>query len=131
MKSKKTSTTVGNFTSPLRSISFVRFHSFVPKGNVTQTSDQKRILGNSSIKMSSTDDDSEEQLSLVIDNGSGMIKAGFAGDDSPRAVFPTVVGRRKYNISSDEIAMKLMFIGDEAVWTKCNLKLNFPIEDGG
>jgi hypothetical protein len=24
----------------------------------------------------------------VIDNGSGMCKAGFAGDDAPRAVFP-------------------------------------------
>lgn len=27
---------------------------------------------------------------LVIDNGSGMCKAGFAGDDAPRAVFPYV-----------------------------------------
>lgn len=27
---------------------------------------------------------------LVIDFGSGMSKAGFAGDDAPRAVFPTV-----------------------------------------
>ena len=26
---------------------------------------------------------------LVIDNGSGMCKAGFAGDDAPRAVFPS------------------------------------------
>lgn len=25
-------------------------------------------------------------LKLVIDNGSGMCKAGFAGDDAPRAV---------------------------------------------
>lgn len=29
----------------------------------------------------------EEVHSLVIDNGSGMCKAGFAGDDAPRAVF--------------------------------------------
>jgi len=29
-------------------------------------------------------------LSQVIDNGSGMCKAGFAGDDAPRAVFPCV-----------------------------------------
>lgn len=27
----------------------------------------------------------------VIDNGSGMCKAGFAGDDAPRAVFPYVL----------------------------------------
>ncbi len=27
---------------------------------------------------------------LVVDNGSGMCKAGFAGDDAPRAVFPSL-----------------------------------------
>ena len=27
---------------------------------------------------------------LVVDNGSGMCKAGFAGDDAPRAVFPSM-----------------------------------------
>jgi actin-related protein len=32
----------------------------------------------------------------VIDNGSALIKAGFAGDDAPRAVFPSVVGRPKH-----------------------------------
>ena len=30
---------------------------------------------------------------LVIDNGSGMCKAGFAGDGAPRSVFPSIVGR--------------------------------------
>ena len=34
----------------------------------------------------------EEQAALVVDNGSYMIKAGFSGDDAPRAVLPTVVG---------------------------------------
>ncbi len=33
---------------------------------------------------------SEEVQALVIDNGSGMCKAGFAGDDAPRAVFPSI-----------------------------------------
>jgi actin beta/gamma 1 len=33
---------------------------------------------------------------IVIDNGSGMSKAGFAGDDMPRAIFPSIVGRRRY-----------------------------------
>ena len=30
---------------------------------------------------------------IVIDNGSGMIKAGIAGDEAPRVSFPSVVGR--------------------------------------
>jgi actin-related protein len=37
----------------------------------------------------------EEVTAVVIDNGSGMCKAGFAGDDAPRSVFPTLVGRPK------------------------------------
>ncbi len=32
----------------------------------------------------------EETDGIVIINGSGMMKAGFAGDDAPRAVFPTI-----------------------------------------
>ena len=36
--------------------------------------------------MSSGDEsgDGEESQALVVDNGSGMVKAGFAGDDAPR-----------------------------------------------
>ena len=33
---------------------------------------------------------------LVIDNGSYTVKAGFAGDDEPRAQFATVVGRPRH-----------------------------------
>merc|ERR1712080_348227 len=39
----------------------------------------------------------EEVAALVIDNGSGMCKAGFAGDDAPRAVFPSIVGRPRHH----------------------------------
>lgn len=36
-----------------------------------------------------------ESAAIVIDNGSGMCKAGVAGDDAPSASFPAVVGRPK------------------------------------
>ena len=36
---------------------------------------------------------------VVIDNGSGTCKAGFAGDDAPRAVFPAMVGIPKNDVS--------------------------------
>lgn len=35
----------------------------------------------------------EPGFSLLL---SGMCKAGFAGDDAPRAVFPSIVGRPKH-----------------------------------
>ena len=40
----------------------------------------------------------DESQGLVIDNGSGMCKAGFAGDDAPRAVFPSVVGWPRHHV---------------------------------
>lgn len=40
----------------------------------------------------------EEVAALVVDNGSGMCKAGFAGDDAPRAVFPSIVGRPRHQV---------------------------------
>ena len=38
----------------------------------------------------------DEPVAVVLDNGSGMCKAGFAGDDAPRSVFPALVGRPRY-----------------------------------
>lgn len=40
----------------------------------------------------------DEVAALVVDNGSGMCKAGFAGDDAPRAVFPSIVGRPRHQV---------------------------------
>ena len=42
--------------------------------------------------------DDEDVAALVVDNGSGMCKAGFAGDDAPRAVFPSIVGRPRHQV---------------------------------
>ena len=45
----------------------------------------------------------EDVAALVIDNGSGMCKAGFAGDDAPRAVFPSIVGRPRHQVNWNTI----------------------------
>ena len=43
--------------------------------------------------------DGEAVTAIVIDNGSGICKAGFAGDDAPLAVFSSVVGRAEDQVS--------------------------------
>lgn len=40
----------------------------------------------------------DDVAAVVIDNGSGMFKAGFAGDDAPRAVFPSIIGRPRHQV---------------------------------
>ena len=44
-------------------------------------------------------DDDGEIPAVVIDNGSGVCKAGFAGNDAPKSVFPSVIGRPRSNVS--------------------------------
>ena len=87
--------------------------------------DQLLLLGehivetkNASLSVAMASED--EVAALVVDNGSGMCKAGFAGDDAPRAVFPSIVGRPKMPGIMVGMDQKDSYVGDEAQ-SKCDV----------
>lgn len=70
---------------------------------------------------------------IVIDNGSGVVKAGYGGDDHPCAVFSTIIAKPKnpgVMIGNKDNKEEDFFIGDEAHQKRGVCLVYYPIEHG-
>jgi len=75
----------------------------------------------------------EEDRIIVLDNGTGYIKMGFAGDNFPDELYPSIVGRPEMKIQASNKEMqklKAITIGREANKLRHQLKLTRPIKAG-
>ncbi|RWS05629.1 Beta-centractin-like protein [Dinothrombium tinctorium] len=67
---------------------------------------------------------------VVIDNGSGAVKAGFAGDQIPKCIFNNVVGRPKHVRVMAGALQGDHFIGHKVDEHRGLLSLRYPMEHG-
>mmetsp|Transcript_15128 Transcript_15128/g.43703 ORF Transcript_15128/g.43703 Transcript_15128/m.43703 type:complete len:419 (-) Transcript_15128:193-1449(-) len=85
------------------------------------------------------DDGISEDIAVIIDNGSGVCKAGLSSDTFPRVVFPSVVGmpRQAYR----DVLDRDIYFGDDVlpfgdmaspeVIDRCGkLSVHYPLENG-
>lgn len=67
---------------------------------------------------------------VVLDNGSGTIRAGFAGEDAPKCYFPSYVGRPKHPRVLAGALEGDTFVGPRAQELRGLLKIRYPLEHG-
>ncbi|KAG0369498.1 actin family [Gamsiella multidivaricata] len=74
----------------------------------------------------------EASKTIVVDNGTGFVKVGYAGSNFPEHVFPSVVGRPilRAEESIGNVRVKDIMVGDEAAELRSILQMSYPMENG-
>jgi actin-related protein 2 len=69
---------------------------------------------------------------IVCDNGTGFVKCGFAGDNFPANIFPSMIGRplMRYEEDFKNVELKEIMVGDECAAHRAMLETSYPVENG-
>ncbi|XP_029589824.1 uncharacterized protein LOC115174932 isoform X1 [Salmo trutta] len=67
---------------------------------------------------------------IVLDTGSGLMKAGFADQDLPNTIFPNIIGLPKYEEIMNGYLERETYIGHEAQHMRGVLALKYPMKNG-
>lgn len=75
----------------------------------------------------------ESRHVIVCDNGTGFVKCGFAGDNFPRHIFPSIIGRpilRADEHVTEEVDLQDVMVGDDAAAARALLEVTYPVDNG-
>ncbi|KAI7601159.1 Actin-related protein, partial [Hortaea werneckii] len=72
---------------------------------------------------------------IVLDGGTGFLKAGYAGQNFPDHQYPSIVGRpilrtEESQSLGNDIKLKDIMCGDEAAAARSMLQISYPMENG-
>ena len=69
---------------------------------------------------------------VVLDNGSGYLKAGLSNEIQPRCILPALIGRPmlRFGETVEGVELKDIMIGDEVTPVRSMLELTYPIAEG-
>jgi len=69
---------------------------------------------------------------VVCDNGTGFVKCGYAGDNFPAFIFPSMIGRplMRFEEEFKDIELKDVMVGDECAAHRAMLETSYPVENG-
>lgn len=74
-----------------------------------------------------------DERPVVVDNGTGFVKVGYAGGNFPEFVFPSIVGRPILRVEERDAAageIKDIMVGTEAAEFRNYLQVTQPMEHG-
>ena len=75
------------------------------------------------------------KLPIIVDIGSGEVKAGFSGEEKPKTIFKNYFGEPKYKkvlrtFNKENQELNEQYIGDDCEKYMGLIKLRFPVKHG-
>jgi len=69
---------------------------------------------------------------IVCDNGTGFVKTGYAGDNFPSLIFPSMIGKPLMRAEEEfkNVELKDVMVGDECAKYRAMLETSYPVENG-
>lgn len=69
---------------------------------------------------------------IICDNGTGFVKTGYAGENFPTLIFPSMIGKPILRAEEEfkDVVLKDIMVGDECAKYRAMLETSYPVDEG-